>query len=668
MDVKQRIDQLRTQIEEHNYKYYVLSQPEISDFEYDKLMKELQDLEIKHPEFYDETSPSQRVGSDLNAEFQEVGHTYPMLSLSNTYSEEELLDFDKRIRKSIPENFQYVCELKYDGASISLTYQNGKLLHGLTRGDGVKGDDITTNVRTIRSIPLKLKEDSYPDLFTIRGEIFYNTDDFKKMNEERAKNGEPVFANARNSASGTLKTQNSSIVAKRPLECFLYYLLSENLPTQSHYDNLVHAQKWGFKIPLKYIERVNSIEEVISFVETWDKKRLVLPFEIDGVVIKVDSLDIQRRLGFTAKSPRWAIAYKFKAEQVETKLLSIDYQVGRTGAVTPVANLEPVLLAGTTVKRASLHNAEQIAFHDIRLNDFVYIEKGGEIIPKVVGVNKDKRQPDSIPIKYITNCPDCGTELIKKEGEAKHFCPNEFGCSPQIRGKLEHFVSRRAMDINMAQATIEQLFNNGLIKDITGLYELKKGELLKLERFAEKSAQNIIDSLEKSKSVPFERVLYALGIRFVGETVAKTLAKHFKSLENIQNASYDDLIAVNEIGHVIAESVVQFFNSEASKNRVNKLKEFGLQLAIIESNDETTNNVLEGKSIVVSGTFTKFSRDELKELIEKHGGKNVSSISKKTDYLVAGENMGPSKLEKAQNFGIKIINEQEFTDLLNGRS
>ncbi len=664
MNIEQRIEQLRTQIDEYNYKYYVLSQPEITDFEFDNLLNELIDLETKHPEFYDPASPTQRVGSDLNSEFQEVEHIYPMLSLSNTYSEEDLMDFDKRIKKIITQEFQYVCELKYDGASISLTYENGRLIHALTRGDGVKGDNITNNVKTIKSIPLKLKKNTYPDLFTVRGEIFFNTADFKRMNEEREKNGEPVFANARNSASGTLKTQNSSIVAKRPLECFLYYLLSNNLPTNSHLDNLKLAHSWGFKVPLQYIERVNSIEEVIAFVDKWDEQRSELPFEIDGIVIKVDSLELQKELGFTAKSPRWAIAYKFKAEQVETRLMSIDYQVGRTGAVTPVANLEPVLLAGTTVKRASLHNAEQIAYHDIRLNDFVYIEKGGEIIPKVVGVNKEKRSPEAEPIKYISNCPACGTELIKKEGEAKHFCPNEYGCSPQIRGKLEHFVSRKAMDINMAQATIEQLFTNGLIKDITDLYALRKEDLLKLDRFAEKSAQNIIDSLEESKKIPFERVLFALGIRFVGETVAKTLARHFKTIDNLKNASYDDLIAVNEIGGVIADSVVQFFNTEASRNMVEKLQEIGLQFEVIE-NTETTNKSFDGKSIVISGTFTKFSREELKEMIEKHGGKNVSSISKKTDYLVAGENMGPSKLEKAQSLGIKIINEEEFMELLN---
>jgi DNA ligase (NAD+) len=663
IEIKNRIEELRKKIEDYNYKYYVLSQPEISDFEYDMLLKELMDLEQVHPEFFDVNSPSQRVGSDINVEFQQKTHKYPMLSLGNTYSEQEVRDFDKRIKKSIGDNFNYVCELKYDGASVSLTYKNGQLTQALTRGDGIRGDDITTNIKTIRSIPLILKSNGYPEEFEVRGEVFMTSEGFRRLNEERIEKGDPPFANPRNSTSGTLKIQNASIVAKRPLDCFLYYILGEGLPSDSHYENLQKAREWGFKIPYD-LALCSDINEVFQFINAWDKKRNQLPYDIDGIVIKVDSLHLQRQLGFTAKSPRWAIAYKFKAEQAETKILSIDYQVGRTGAITPVANLEPVLLAGTTVKRASLHNADQIALHDIRINDYVYVEKGGEIIPKVVGVNKDRRMTDSKKINYIESCPACGTALIRKTGEAKHFCPNETGCPPQIKGKIEHFVSRRAMDINIATATIEQLYNNKLIHDYGDLYFLNKEDILHLERFAEKSAENIVASIEKSKTVSFPRVLYALGIRYVGETVAKTLAKHFKTIDNLVKATNEDLINVEEIGDTIAESVQQFFSNEVNLNILAKLKTAEITLSMKESESNEISDQLSGKTFVISGIFENHSRDELKELIDQHGGKNVSSISSKTDFLVAGQNMGPAKLEKAQKLSIQIISEDEFLDMI----
>ena len=661
--IETRILQLRKLLDEHNYRYYVLSQPVISDFEYDQYMKELTDLENEHPEYFDANSPAQRVGDDRNAEFIQVEHRYPMMSLSNTYSREEIKEFENRIRKVISEPVEYICELKYDGTSISLTYESGKLVRAVTRGDGEKGDDVTSNVRTIRSIPLVLNKNGYPDNFEMRGEIFLPHKGFEKMNKEREEIGELPFANPRNAAAGTLKMQNSSLVAKRPLDCFLYYLLGKNLPFQSHYENLMKAKKWGFKVP-EYITKCKSLEAVFSFIDHWDKERGNLPYDIDGIVIKVNSYEQQRRLGFTAKSPRWAIAYKFKAEQAATRLMSIDYQVGRTGAITPVANLEPVLLAGTTVKRASLHNADQIALLDIRLNDTVFIEKGGEIIPKVVGVDKDKRPPDSKPVDYIRNCPECGTPLVRNEGEAKHYCPNENGCPPQIKGRIEHFVSRKAMDIGLAEATIDQLYRQGLIKDIADFYEIKKEQLLTLERFAEKSADNLIKSIENSRKVPFTRVLYALGIRYVGETVAKKIAMHLRSIDKLADSGIDELIEVEEIGDKIAESIFNYFNNEKNRELIYKLKKAGLQFEIKEEVLQNISDKLSGKSIIISGVFQNFSREEIKALIEKHGGKNASSISSKTDYLVAGENIGPSKLEKAQKLKIPILSEEEFINLI----
>ncbi|MBN2610064.1 MAG: NAD-dependent DNA ligase LigA [Bacteroidales bacterium] len=658
-----RIRQLRETINGHNYKYYVLAQPSISDFEYDTLMNELIMLEAAFPEFNDPASPSQRVGSDINRNFEQLPHAYPMLSLGNTYSRQELADFHNRVVKSLQEDVQYVCELKYDGASISLTYENGRLVQALTRGDGEKGDNVIDNVKTIRSIPLQLKGEDYPEKFVIRGEIFLPHEGFEKMNREREEAGDPLFANPRNAAAGTLKIQNPRLVARRPLDCFLYFLLGDKLPFGSHYDNLQKAKEWGFKIPA-YMQVCKSIDEVYTFIDHWDTARKKLPFDIDGVVIKVNSYAQQRKLGFTAKTPRWAISYKFRAEQALTRLLSIDYQVGRTGAITPVANLEPVKLAGTTVKRASLHNADQIALLDIRLDDYVYIEKGGEIIPKVVGVEKSKRSLFSQPVEYITVCPECNTPLKRKEGEAKHYCPNENGCPPQIKGRIEHFVSRRAMDIGLAEATIEQLYNHGLIGNQADLYNIKKEDLINLERFAEKSAENLVKSIIKSKEVPFERVLFALGIRYVGETVAKKLARHFKSIDNLQYAGIDELMAVEEIGEKIAESIIQFFRDVRNQLMVEKLKDAGVCFSIKENEEEKTGNQLQGKIFVISGVFTKFSRDELKDLIEKYGGKNAGSISSKTDYVVAGENMGPAKLQKAQELGIPVIDENDFLKLL----
>ncbi len=658
-----RIIQLRETLNEHNYRYYVLSQPSISDFEYDQLMKELIELETAHPEFFDANSPSQRVGNDINRDFEQIPHTYPMLSLGNTYSREELTEFHNRIVKIIGEKVTYVCELKYDGASISLTYENGELSQALTRGDGESGDNVINNIKTIRSIPLKISGTDFPKKFVIRGEIILPHAGFEKMNREREESGEVPFANPRNAASGTLKMQNSALVAKRPLDCFLYFLLGEDLPFDSHYENLQKAREWCFKIP-EYMKKCQRLSDIFEFIDLWDRERKKLPFDIDGVVIKVNSYEQQRSLGFTAKSPRWAISYKFKAEQALTRLQSIDYQVGRTGAITPVANLEPVKLAGTTVKRASLHNADQIELLDIRIDDYVFIEKGGEIIPKVIGVDKSKRSLFSKPLKYIENCPECNTKLIRREGEAKHFCPNENGCPPQLKGKIEHFVSRKAMDIGLAEATIEQLFNQDLLKDSADLYDLKKEDLLKLERFADKSAENLIKSILESVKVPFGRVLYALGIRYVGETVAKKLANHFKNIQNLESASLEDLLNVEEIGDKIAESILEYFSSEKNRKLVSRLKDAGITFNLEENQSSKISTKLEGKSFVISGVFSKYSRDELKDLIEKHGGKNVSSVSSNTDFVLAGENMGPSKLKKAEDLGISVIGEDEFLNMI----
>jgi DNA ligase (NAD+) len=660
-EIKERIENLRQILNHHNHRYYILAQPEISDFEFDQLMKELLDFEKRYPEFYDPNSPSCRVGSDSDSVFVQVKHRYPMLSLSNTYSIDELYEFETRNKRLLNEAFEYICELKYDGLSISLTYENGRLTRGVTRGDGEKGDDVTTNVRTIKSIPLVLKGNDYPEQFEIRGEIILPHKGFQQMNEARQAAGEPLFANPRNAAAGTLKLQNSSLVAKRPLDCFFYSIMGDDMPFQSHYENLMKSGEWGFKIT-QHIKKCNSIDEVVQFVNYWDNERKNLPFNIDGIVIKINSFIQQENLGFTAKSPRWATAYKFKAEQALTRLVSVDFQVGRTGAVTPVANLVPVKLAGTTVKRATLHNEDQIRLLDIRIDDYVYIEKGGEIIPKVVGIDKNRRFLLSKSFEYIKECPECGTILVKPEGEAKHYCPNETGCPPQIKGKLIHFVSRKAMDIGLAEATIEQLYDGKLLNDPADFYSLTKTQLLGLERFADKSASNLVESIEKSKEVPFQRVLYALGVRFVGETGAKTLANHFKSLESLQKATLEELTAVNEIGEKIALSVLQYFKDEKNQVLIGKLKETGLQMAIEEAAPKGT--ALSDKTIVISGTFTKYSRDEIKDLIEQNGGKNAGSVSARTDFLLAGENIGPSKMDKVNALNIPIINEEEFLKMI----
>jgi DNA ligase (NAD+) len=663
-EIKARIENLREKLHYHNYKYYVLAEPEISDFEYDQLLKELTDLEKDHPEFADPNSPTQRIGNDITKDFQQVKHKYPMMSLSNSYSKEEIIDFENRIKRALPEEkIEYVCELKYDGVAIGLSYRNGLLQQAVTRGDGVQGDDVTNNVKTIKSIPLKLNAQNYPDEFEIRGEILFPHKAFLAINKEREQNGDALFANPRNAAAGTLKLQKSSVVAKRPLDCLLYFVLGENLPHQSHYENLTQARKWGFKVP-EHIKLCKNIDEIMDFINYWDTERKNLPFDIDGVVIKVNSYKHQQELGFTAKSPRWAIAYKYKAEQVKTKILSIDYQVGRTGAITPVANLEPVLLAGTTVKRASLHNFDQIQLLDVRINDYVFVEKGGEIIPKIVGVDKDLRTSESKAVDFIRHCPECKTELVRVEGEAKHYCPNETGCPPQIKGRIEHFISRKAMNINAAEATVEALVDNGLIHDYADLYSLSKEDILSLERFADKSATNLIQSIEDSKKIPFQRVLFALGIRYVGETVAKTLANKLKSIDVIQHAGFDRLTSINEIGERIAQSIQYFFSNAKNIEIVRKLKNAGIQLEIKEDNASESLTTLNGKTFVISGTFENHSRDELKELIEKYGGKNTGSISSKTDYLLAGENIGPSKLEKVKKLNIPIISEQEFIKMI----
>lgn len=663
-EIKKRIDNLRAELHKHNHLYYVQSSPEISDYEYDMLMKELQKLERENPEFFDNNSPTQRVGDDRNKDFRQVTHRYPMLSLGNTYSEGELFDFHNRVVKLLETDFAYVCELKYDGVAVGLTYKNGELFQAVTRGDGVQGDDVTDNVRTIRSIPLKLSGNDFPEEFEIRGEIFMPHKVFEEQNIIRIQNGENAFANPRNAASGTIKQLNSAEVAKRKLQCFLYFMLGEKLPTNSHYENLQKAKSWGFPIP-DSVKRVNSIQEVFEFINNWNTERNNLPFDIDGIVIKVDSLQQQEELGFTAKSPRWAISYKFKAEQLATRLLSIDYQVGRTGAITPVANLEPILLAGTTVKRASLHNADQIALHDIRLNDMVLVEKGGEIIPKVVGVDILQRPENSEKIIYLTHCPECGTELVRKDGEAKHFCPNETGCPPQMKGKVEHFFSRKAMNIGGGEATVELLFNAGLIKNIADLYDLTIQQLQKLERFGEKSATNLFNSIQESKKVPYHRVLFALGIRYVGETGAKTLAKAFPKIELLQQANIEKLLTVEEIGDKIAESIVDFFQNKENLDILERMKKAGVTFENeLSETKPAESDILKDKSVIVSGVFAKFSRDEMKQLIEKHGGKNVTSISKNTDLVVAGVNMGPSKLEKANKLGIKIVTEDEFLKML----
>jgi DNA ligase (NAD+) len=664
MDILQHITSLREELSLHNYNYYVLDTPTISDFDFDMKLKELQKLEAEHPEYFDENSPTQRVGGAVTKNFNTIVHEYRMYSLDNAYSIDELRDWEKRVHKNLgTDNIQYTCELKYDGASISISYENGLLTKAVTRGDGFQGDEVTTNIKTIRSVPLKLKGD-FPAKFDIRGEIILPLEGFSKMNAELIEAGETPYSNPRNTASGSLKLQDSAEVAKRPLDCLLYSLIGSNLPVNTQFEGLEKARQWGFKVP-KEARLAHSIDEVVAFIEHWDHHRHDLPYETDGVVIKVNDIHQQEELGYTAKSPRWAVAYKFKAERVSTRLKSISYQVGRTGAITPVANLEPVQLAGTIVKRASLHNADQIEKLDIRVGDEVFVEKGGEIIPKIIAVDFTKRPEESEPTVYIHKCPECFTELERKEGEAQHYCPNFYGCPPQIIGRIQHYISRKAMDIEgLGGETVALLYNSDLAHNYADLYDLKKEQVVPLERMADKSAQNLVDGIEKSKEVPFERVLYALGIRYVGETVAKKLAKHYKSIDNLAQASLMDLILVDEIGERIAQSVVGFFENEENRKIIERLKGYGVQLESNAVEVAPASDLLVGKTLVVSGVFTKFSRDELKNAIEANGGKVGSSISKKTDYVVAGDNMGPSKLEKATQLGVKIISEDEFLELL----
>lgn len=660
----ERIDQLREELHLHNYNYYVLNAPVISDMEFDKRMRELQELEAKHPEHFDENSPSMRVGSDINKNFTQVEHKYPMLSLGNTYSEAEVTDFYERVSKALNEDFEICCEMKFDGTSISLTYENGKLVRAVTRGDGVKGDDVTDNVKTIRSIPLVLHGNDYPQQFEIRGEILMPWDVFEKLNREREAREEPLFANPRNAASGTLKSQNSAVVASRQLDAYLYYLLGENLPCDGHYENLQKAAQWGFKIS-NITRKVHTLDEVFAFIKYWDVERKNLPVATDGIVLKVNSLRQQRNLGYTAKSPRWAIAYKFQAEQALTKLIKVTYQVGRTGAITPVANLEPVQLSGTVVRRASLHNADIIASLDLHVGDMVYVEKGGEIIPKITGVDTASRKADSEKVTFITHCPECGSKLVRYEDEAAHYCTNETACPPQIKGKIEHFISRKAMNIEgLGPETVDQFYQEGMIHNVADLYQLQTADICRLERMGEKSAENIIQGIARSKEVPFERVLFALGIRFVGETVAKKIAKAFRSIDALMSATLDDLIHVDEIGGKIAQSILLYFANEKNRALIERLREAGLKLEADEADYSGYTDKLQGQSIVISGVFTHHSRDEYKDMIEKHGGKNVGSISKKTSFILAGENMGPSKLEKAQKLGVRILNEDEFLTMI----
>ena len=667
--IQQQIETLRAELHRHNHNYYVLNAPEITDFEFDRMMRELQDLEQAHPEYYDENSPTMRVGSDLSKEFRQVTHKYPMLSLGNTYSEGEVTDFYDRARKMLgDEEFEICCEMKYDGTSISLTYENGLLVSAVTRGDGVKGDDVTDNVKTIRTIPLKLQGNDYPKNFEIRGEILMPWSVFEKLNEERATNEDPLFANPRNAASGTLKLQNSSVVASRKLDAYLYYMLGEELPCDGHYENLQKAREWGFKIS-DATRKVGTLQEVFDFIRYWDTERKNLPVATDGIVLKVNSLRQQKNLGYTAKSPRWAIAYKFQAERACTRLNSISYQVGRTGAITPVANLDPVQLSGTVVKRASLHNADIIEGLDLHIGDMVYVEKGGEIIPKITGVDTESRFMVGDKVQFITRCPECGTPLMRNEDEAAHYCPNDKACPPQIKGKIEHFITRKAMNIDgMGPETVEQFYNVGLIKNIADLYDLHAADLQLLERMGERSANNIIEGIRKSTEVPYPRVLFALGIRYVGETVAKKLANAFPTIDKLKEATLDDLIHVDEIGERIAQSVIRWFADEDNLQLIERLKVAGLQFELSEEVLSERTDRLAGKSIVISGVFTHHSRDEYKALIEKHGGKNVGSISGKTSFILAGENMGPSKLEKAIKLGVAIVNEEEFLGMIEGEN
>lgn len=664
MTAKEKIDSLRAELHRHNYNYYVLNAPEISDKEFDDMMRELQDMEQRYPEYQDDNSPTMRVGSDINKNFLQVVHKYPMLSLGNTYSKGEVTDFYERVKKLLNEDFEICCELKYDGTSISLTYEDGKLIRAVTRGDGEKGDDVTDNVKTIRTIPLVL-HGNYPRTFEIRGEILMPWMVFEELNREKEAREEPLFANPRNAASGTLKLQNSTIVASRKLDAYLYYLLGEDLPSDGHYENLQAASEWGFKTS-EHTKKVRSLNEIFEYIDYWNTERKNLPVATDGIVLKVNSLRQQRNLGFTAKSPRWAIAYKFQAERALTRLNKVSYQVGRTGAVTPVANLDPALLSGTIVKRASLHNADIIDGLDLHIGDMVYVEKGGEIIPKITGVDKDARSMlIGEKVKFITHCPECGSKLIRYEGEAAHYCPNETACPPQIKGKIEHFISRKAMNIDgLGPETVDAFYRLGLIKDTADLYRLRIDDIKNLERMGEKSAENIINGIAASKEVPFERVLFALGIRFVGETVAKKIAKSFADIEELENADLEKLKNIDEIGEKIARSIVVYFSNPSNRELIEHLRESGLQFCRKEEDMSEHTDKLSGQSIVISGVFTHHSRDEYKELIEKNGGKNVGSISSKTSFILAGDNMGPAKLEKAQKLGVRIVNEDEFLTLI----
>lgn len=664
MNIKERIEELRAELHRHNYNYYVLNAPEISDKQFDDMMRELQDLEKEHPEYQDENSPTMRVGSDINKNFTQVAHKYPMLSLGNTYSESEVAEFYERVKKALNEDFEICCELKYDGTSISLTYEDGKLIRAVTRGDGEKGDDVTDNVKTIRCIPLVL-HGNYPPSFEIRGEILMPWVVFEELNREKEAREEPLFANPRNAASGTLKLQNSAIVASRKLDSYLYYLLGENLPCDGHYENLQTAAQWGFKIS-EHMKKAHTLQEVMDYINYWDTERKNLPVATDGIVLKVNSLRQQKNLGYTAKSPRWAIAYKFQAERALTRLNKVTYQVGRTGAITPVANLDPVQLSGTIVKRASLHNADIIEGLDLHIGDMVYVEKGGEIIPKITGVDKEARTMlIGEKVKFITRCPECGSQLIRYEGEAAHYCPNETACPPQIKGKIEHFISRRAMNIDgLGPETVDMFYRKGLIADAADLYTLTADNIKDLERMGEKSADNIIKGIASSKEVPFERVLFALGIRFVGETVAKKIAKSFANIEELEQADMASLTNIDEIGEKIAQSIVSYFANASNRQLVERLKEAGLQFSRSEEDLSGYTDKLSGQSIVISGVFQHHSRDEYKALIEKNGGKNSGSISSKTSFILAGDNMGPAKLEKAQKLGIKIMNEDEFLELI----
>lgn len=666
MNVLETITKLRAELNQHNYNYYVLDNPTISDYEFDIKLKELQELENKHPEYFDENSPTLRVGGAITKNFETIFHEYRMYSLDNSYSKEDLLDWETRCKKIVGDvPIEYTCELKYDGASISISYENGELKRAVTRGDGFQGDDVTNNVKTIKAVPIRLKGD-FPDKFDIRGEIILPFAGFEKMNQDLIEIGETPYSNPRNTASGSLKLQNSAEVAKRPLDCLLYSIIGNNLKLKTQNEALQKARDWGFKVPSQS-KLAKNLDEVFQFIDYWDVHRHELPYETDGVVVKVNLIQYQEELGYTAKSPRWAMAYKFKSEQESTVLNSISYQVGRTGAITPVANLEPVQLAGTIVKRASLHNADQIEKLDIRIGDTVFVEKGGEIIPKIIAVDLTQRNSNALPINYITNCPECNTELVRIEGEANHYCPNFYGCPPQIVGRIQHFISRKAMDIEgLGGETVALLYNAGLVSNYADLYELQKEQIIPLERMAEKSAENLVKGVEDSKNVPFERVLYALGIRYVGETVAKKLAKHYKNIDAIANASLLDLILVDEIGEKIAQSVLLFFENQENRFIIERLKNYGVQLAVNASNDTTVSDKLKGKTFVVSGVFEIYSRDELKKAIEDNGGKVGSSISSKTDYVIAGDNMGPSKLEKANQLNIPIITEVDFNHLVNG--